>query len=92
MSIIKVANFEGYWFNCSKCGREIKHAYAVKGMAGVYGSECVKGSTAEQDSRMRIIGKMLKNKVRYSWYEYCEAHGYTEGQMIAHYLRNGSLS
>lgn len=38
--IRKIKNFEGYWFRCSRCGREIKHAFTVNG-EGTYGSDCV---------------------------------------------------
>lgn len=41
LKIRKKRNFEGYYFTCQCCGREIKHAYYIEGQKGVYGSECI---------------------------------------------------
>lgn len=41
--IIKLKNFEGYYFTCCCCGKELKHPYAIKSdnNFGTYGKECV---------------------------------------------------
>jgi len=69
--INKIKNFEGYFYNCCRCGREIKHAYFVDNSTGVYGSECIykiAGTTfhkankyiKELNFRERTLIKMLK--------------------------------
>lgn len=98
-TVTKVRNFEGYYFNCCRCGKEIKHAYTIDNNRGVYGSECVHTvanvsdkDIKDQDSRMKSVIKMMENRKRYSWDEYCDAHGYNDEQMINHYLKTGRLS
>lgn len=68
--IIKVNNFEGYWFNCAKCGRKIKHAYTVDGSKEVFGSECVcevsgmsYDNAAKQIKNQKSVAKILKNYI-----------------------------
>ena len=67
-TITKVANFEGYYFHCSVCGREIMHAYRINGGKEIFGKECVKTSAygntkkdiAIADQRMKKLDRLKK--------------------------------
>jgi hypothetical protein len=59
--IRKLKNFDGHFFCCGNCGRQIAHAYKIVGNDVILGSECVKKITGFntvnqlkiQDSRMK---------------------------------------
>lgn len=52
--INKIKNFEGRYFHCSNCGREIKHAFTIEGVQGQFGSECI----------YQIAGVTAKNQIK----------------------------
>lgn len=97
-NIQKIKNFEGYFFTCEKCGKEIKHAFMINNK-GCYGSECVINLVNNADkkikkemSKHKLVIKMINNKNVYSWNKYKKAHGFkTDDQLIDHFLKNEKL-
>jgi hypothetical protein len=70
--IIKLKNFEGYIFNCNRCGRPIRNPFVIDDMAGIFGSECVykifpagNYDISEIDGRRSQDRKMLKIKFKF---------------------------
>jgi len=97
-NIKKIKNFEGYYFICEKCGKEIKHAFMINGK-GCYGSECVINMVKNADKKIKneikkhnLIIKMMNNKEIYSWNKYKNAHGFiNDNQLIDHFLKYNRL-
>jgi len=100
--IAKLRNPEGYYFTCLCCGASIKHAYSTSNAKGLYGSECVykvaglsyEGSQKqirELKWRDKEIGNILKAKKSYNWEAYKDAHGYSDEELINHFLTKGKL-
>ena len=94
MMITKVANFKGFYFTCSKCGREIKHAYTLNNGKDVYGKEClttkiygknIKKEIKKADGRMATL-EHIKRFAESQYKEMCENFG-GEKEMIRLYLK-----
>jgi hypothetical protein len=97
--IIKLKNFEGRYYTCSKCGHELKHAYRIDGGSDVYGAECIKHiagwskQVKEQNNRMKNIEEMLVPNGLWgnSFFKAMSDRNLTEDEMINFYLKEGNL-
>jgi len=97
--VIKIKNFEGYTYHCSKCGAEIKHAFKVGNSNIIYGPECVltifrnaQKSIYLQIKRHKQLAKILQHKKVYHWEEYKIAHNFTDDQLENYFLEKGTLN
>jgi hypothetical protein len=104
-AVTKIKNFEGYWFRCDKCGREIMHGFKVNG-SGCYGSECVHivaGHRADktmrqQISREKTVVSAIKTSAKGQWMplieqakSYAIAYRTSVDVMFERYVRHGEF-
>ena len=90
MKITKLSNFEGYWFTCKACGKQIKHAYSDGD--NIFGSECIKGNTAKLDKLAKTFAKMLNDRERYSLDFYRDSYGFaTDVELYDYFMKKGGL-
>jgi hypothetical protein len=73
-TIVKIKNFEGYEYNCSVCGRVIKHAYRLENDSKPIGSECIKAVAGFSEKKATEAVKKANSRAKklYTLMTFCK--------------------
>ena len=98
MSVQRLKNFQGHWFNCSCCGRRIKHPFRVIGSDAIYGEHCALNAgfnpskVLKQVKESKELVKQLNNIPDTNMTIYMEYLKMSKDEVLDYFYKKGKIS
>ena len=97
MKVTKLKNFNGYYYNCSCCGKKIKHPFRIDGGDNIYGEQCAinlgynSSKVLKQVKQHKNLIKCLNNITDYNMKIYMEFLNMSKEQVLDYFYEKGEI-